>query len=42
VGLDGDEIVSGHLAADRRKLRNVARDPPVALSIEAPKSSRPV
>ena len=34
VGLDGDEIVSGHLAADQRKLRNVARNPRVALSIE--------
>jgi PPOX class probable F420-dependent enzyme len=34
VGLDGDEIVSGHLPADLRKLRNVARDPRVALSIE--------
>ena len=34
VGLDDDEIVSGHLAADQRKLRNVVRDPRVALSIE--------
>jgi PPOX class probable F420-dependent enzyme len=34
VGLDGDEIVSGHLGARQRKLRNVARDPRVALSIE--------
>ncbi len=34
VGLDGDEIVSGHLRADQRKLRNIARDPRVALSIE--------
>ena len=34
VGLDGHEIVSGHLAADQRKLRNVARNPRVALSIE--------
>jgi PPOX class probable F420-dependent enzyme len=34
VGLDGDEIVSGHLASDQRKLQNVARDPRVALSIE--------
>jgi PPOX class probable F420-dependent enzyme len=33
VGLDGDEIVSGHMA-DRQKLRNVRRDPRVALSIE--------
>jgi PPOX class probable F420-dependent enzyme len=34
VGLDEEEIVSGHLAADQRKLKNVARDPRVALSIE--------
>jgi PPOX class probable F420-dependent enzyme len=33
VGLDGDEIVSGHLA-EQQKLRNVARDPRVVLSIE--------
>jgi PPOX class probable F420-dependent enzyme len=35
VGLDGDEIVSGHLRADQRKLRNIARDPRVALSLDA-------
>src|SRR5512132_2361645 len=35
VGLDHDEIVSGHLLADQRKLQNVARDPRVALSIES-------
>ena len=34
VGLDGDEIVSGHLLSEQRKLRNIARDPRVALSIE--------
>jgi len=34
VGLEQDEIVSGHLNADQRKLRNIARDPRVALSIE--------
>jgi PPOX class probable F420-dependent enzyme len=33
VGLDGDEIVSGHLRP-QQKLRNVERDPRVALSIE--------
>jgi hypothetical protein len=27
VGLEKDEIVSGHLRADQRKLRNVMRDP---------------
>src|ERR1700749_812418 len=35
VGLDGDEIVSGHLPF-HRKLRNIQRDPRVSLSIEAP------
>jgi PPOX class probable F420-dependent enzyme len=34
VGLDDDEIVSGHLPSNLRKLRNVVRDPRVALSIE--------
>jgi PPOX class probable F420-dependent enzyme len=33
VGLDGDEIVSGHLD-ERQKLRNVRRDPRVTLSLE--------
>jgi PPOX class probable F420-dependent enzyme len=33
VGLDGDEIVSGHLA-EHRKVRNVRNDSRVALSIE--------
>ena len=34
VGLEGDEIVSGHLRASQQKLRNVARDPRVALTVE--------
>jgi PPOX class probable F420-dependent enzyme len=34
VGLEGDEIVSAHLGAGQRKLKNVARDPRVGLSIE--------
>ena len=33
VGLDGEEIVSGHLMR-QQKLRNVERDPRVALSVE--------
>lgn len=33
VGLDDDEIVSGHLMV-QQKLRNVERDPRVALSLE--------
>jgi PPOX class probable F420-dependent enzyme len=34
VGLEGDEIVSGHLGT-WQKVRNVERDPRVGLSIEA-------
>jgi hypothetical protein len=34
VGLEGDEVVSGHLGA-WQKVRNIERDPRVALSIEA-------
>jgi PPOX class probable F420-dependent enzyme len=34
VGLDGDEIVSGHLADTQQKLKNVRREPRVALSVE--------
>jgi PPOX class probable F420-dependent enzyme len=35
VGLEGEEIVSGHLRR-QQKLRNVERDPRVALSLETP------
>ena len=38
VGLDGDEIVSGHLRL-QQKLRNVARDPRVALSLEGTRTN---
>ena len=34
VGVDGDEIVAAHLP-EHRKIRNMRRDPRVALSIEA-------
>ena len=34
VGLEGDEIVAGHLDVRQQKIRNVRRDPRVALSIE--------
>ena len=34
VGLEQDELISGHLNPDQRKLRNIARDPRVSLSIE--------
>ena len=33
--VDGDEIVSGHLDGNQKKLRNIRRDPRVALSVEA-------
>jgi hypothetical protein len=36
VGLDGDDLVSGHLDPGQLKMRNMARDPRVAISIEAP------
>ena len=39
VGLDGDEIVAGHLPL-HRKIRNIRRDPRVALSIEAGTKNR--
>ena len=34
VGLDGDEIVSGHLSDRQQKLRNVRRDARVSMSLE--------
>lgn len=34
IGLEGDEIVIGHLMAGR-KVANIARDPRVALTVEA-------
>jgi len=33
VGLDGDKLVSGHLAASQRKLQNVRRDPRAAICV---------
>ena len=38
VGVDGDEIVCGHLPR-HRKVENIERDPRVALSIEGEKSN---
>ena len=35
IGVEDDEIVSGHLF-EHRKVRNIRRDPTVALSLEAP------
>ncbi len=34
VGVDGDELVAAHLP-EHRKVRNIRRDPRVALSVEA-------
>jgi PPOX class probable F420-dependent enzyme len=36
IGLDGDDVVSGHMAR-HRKLRNIERDPRVVLSFLAPR-----
>ena len=36
VGLDGDELVSGHLDGRQRKLQNLRRDPRVTVSFEGP------
>jgi PPOX class probable F420-dependent enzyme len=36
IGLDGDDIVSGHMSR-YAKVRNVERDPRVVLSFEAPR-----
>ena len=34
VGLEGDEIISGHLRPDQRKLQNVRSNPHVVMSLE--------
>ena len=36
LGLDGDDLVSGHMS-QQRKLRNIERDPRVVLSFDAPR-----
>jgi PPOX class probable F420-dependent enzyme len=36
IGLDGDAVVSGHLA-HHQKIKNIERDPRVALSFAAPR-----
>ena len=41
IGLDGDAIVSGHIA-HRRKLQNIERDPRVVLSFDAPRDHKVV
>lgn len=35
VGVDGDELVAAHLDGNQKKLRNLRRDPRVAISFEA-------
>ena len=40
VGLEGDELVSGHLR-DQQKLRNVRRDPRVVISLEGTETQPP-
>jgi PPOX class probable F420-dependent enzyme len=39
VGLDGDELVSGHLGP-RRQLENIRRDPRVVVSMESPQTDQ--
>jgi len=41
MGLDGDELVSGHLMATQQKLRNVRRNPRVVISFEG-KTANPI
>ena len=36
IGLDGDQLVSGHMS-HHRKLRNIERDPRVVLSFDGPR-----
>jgi len=37
IGLDGDDVVSGHMSR-YRKIRNIERDPRVVLSFDAPRT----
>jgi PPOX class probable F420-dependent enzyme len=41
VGVDGDELVSGHLMPDQRKLQNVRLDPRVTFSFEGTRVQPP-
>lgn len=36
VGVEGDELMAAHLDGNQKKLRNLRRDPRVAVSFEAP------
>lgn len=35
VGLDGDELIAGHLDGRQKKLQNIRRDPRIVVSFEA-------
>ncbi|HTK67263.1 MAG TPA: PPOX class F420-dependent oxidoreductase [Pseudonocardia sp.] len=37
IGLDGDQVVSGHMSR-HAKVRNIERDPRVVLSLDAPRA----
>jgi PPOX class probable F420-dependent enzyme len=39
MGLDGDQLVAGHLDGRQRKLANIRRDPRVVVSFESPESN---
>lgn len=39
VGLEGDEVVSGHLRHQQKKLRNIERDPRVTMSLETDRTN---
>lgn len=41
MGVEGEELVSGHLMETQQKLRNVRRDPRVVISFEA-KGANPI
>ena len=38
IGLDGDDIISGHLRANQ-KVKNIRRNPRVAISLQSPSRS---
>jgi PPOX class probable F420-dependent enzyme len=37
LGIDGDDLVTAHMRREQLKLRNIERDPRVALSLAAPR-----
>src|SRR3954453_6260696 len=37
LGIDGEDLVTSHMRREQVKLRNIERDPRVALSFEAPR-----